>query len=403
MRKRQLNDLAVFGGAPAFAEPLHVGRPHLGERAGFDRRLDDIWNRRWLTNGGPYEQEFERRLEEFLGVRHCIATCNGTVALEILLRALDLHGEVLLPAFTFIATAHAVEWQRLTPVFCDIDAATHNIDPADAERKMTSRTTAIIAVHVWGRPAPIDALTTLATRHRLRLILDAAHAFGCTHRGRPIGGSGDAEVFSFHATKVLNTFEGGAITTNDDGLAETLRRTRTFGFTGYDRVESIGTNGKMTEVAAAMGLTSLESFDRFVAKNRADYTNYQRCLSSVPGVSLVPYDDREHGNYQYLALEIDEHTAGISRDDLWTTLLAENILARRYFFPGCHRMPPYAGRTPPIDLPNTDRLSSRILCLPSGAELRAEDIEEVVGVRGFVVGHGSAVAGRLHAGSNTAD
>jgi dTDP-4-amino-4,6-dideoxygalactose transaminase len=394
---RGLNDLAIFGRRPAFAEPVHVGRPHLGDRQAFLQRVNAIWERRYLTNGGPCEQELESRLSAFLGVRHCITTCNATVALAILLRALDVDGDVLVPSFTFIATAHAVEWQGLTPVFCDIDPATHNLHPDDAERRVTAKTRAILGVHVWGRPAPIEALGAIASRHRLRLIFDAAHAFGCTFRGRPIGGFGDAEVFSFHATKVVNTFEGGAITTNDDTLASRLRRMRNFGFTGYDRVESPGLNAKMSEVAAAMGLTSLESYDAFVAVNRGNYERYRQSLDGTPGVRVVPYDESERHNFQYVVLEIDAAAAGLTRDELQAVLWAEQVFARRYFHPGCHRMAPYAARfadAAPV-LPATDALSARVLCLPSGAGVSPREAGEIAAIVRLALQNAAAIHRRL--------
>jgi dTDP-4-amino-4,6-dideoxygalactose transaminase len=397
MQKRRLEDLAIFGGTPAFAEPLHVGRPHLGDREAFLRRVNDVWDRRWLTNGGPYEHEFEQRLQKVLDVRHCIVTANATVALEILIRALDLQGEVLLPTFTFVATAHAVQWLGLTPVFCDIDSRTHNLDADDVERRITSRSSAILGVHLWGRPAPIERLADVARRHDLRLIFDAAQAFGCTHRGRTIGGFGDAEVFSFHATKVLNTFEGGAIATNDNDLAERVRRMRIFGFTGYDRVESAGTNGKLSEIGAAMGLTSLESLDQFVADNCAHYETYKRLLEPVSGVSLEIYEKGERNNYQYVVTQVDELVTGVTRDDLQSVLLAEQVLARRYFFPGCHRMAPYVdGPAGNVTLPHSDHLASRVLCLPSGAGLDDETIAAIVDLIVFTIEHGAAVRARLH-------
>ena len=232
--KRSLTDLAIFGGEPAFNEILHVGRPNIGDRKKLIARLNAILDRRWLTNNGPVVQEFEERLAEFLGVRHVITVVNATIGLELVIRALKLTGEVIVPAFTFVATAHALQWQEITPVFSDIDPATHNLDPACIERMLTPRTTGIIGVHVWGRPCDIEALEAIARKHNLALLFDAAHAFGVSHRGRMIGQFGQAEVFSFHATKFFNTFEGGAIATNNDDLAEKLRLMRNFGFSGME-------------------------------------------------------------------------------------------------------------------------------------------------------------------------
>jgi dTDP-4-amino-4,6-dideoxygalactose transaminase len=197
---------------PLFKQPLHVGRPNLTNRARFLELVGDMLDRAWLTNNGPLVQEFESRIAEYLGVKHCIAVCNATIGLELAIRAAGLKGEVIVPSYTFIATAHALQWQEITPVFADMDADTYNIDPGKVERLITPRTSGIIATHVWGRSCDIDALTEICRKRSLVLIFDAAHAFGCSYKGKSIGGFGLAEVFSFHATKFLNAFEGGAVT-----------------------------------------------------------------------------------------------------------------------------------------------------------------------------------------------
>jgi dTDP-4-amino-4,6-dideoxygalactose transaminase len=198
---RSPRDLAINGAPPAFSEPLHVGRPNVGDKQKLLDYASAILDRAWLTNNGPMVQEFERRVESYLGVKHCVAICNGTVALEIAIRALGLSGEVIVPSYTFIATAHAVHWQGIKPVFADIDPRTHNLDPDSVRSKITPRTSGIVGVHVWGRPAPIEQLKSISDEHELALIFDAAHAFGCSHKGRMIGNFGSAEVLSFHATK----------------------------------------------------------------------------------------------------------------------------------------------------------------------------------------------------------
>src|SRR4051812_19850552 len=218
-----LEDFAIFGAPPAFAEPLHVGRPNLGDRGRLLERIGRVLDSRCLTNQGPYADELERRLAELLGVDHCVVTSNATSALELVARAMGMTGEVLMPSFTFIATAHALSWVGATPVFCDIDPHTHTLDPAAAEAALTPQTQGIVGVHLWGRPCDIEALTELAGARGLSLIFDASHALGCSYRGRPVGGFGTAEVFSFHATKIVNAFEGGAVATNDADLAERLR------------------------------------------------------------------------------------------------------------------------------------------------------------------------------------
>jgi dTDP-4-amino-4,6-dideoxygalactose transaminase len=402
VRVNQCTDLAVFGGVPAFEEKLHVGRPNIGDRRRLVARLDDILDRRWFTNDGCYVQEFERAIALMVGVRHCIAMCNGTVALEILIRALGLSGEVILPSFTFVATAHALHWQGITPIFCDIDPHTHTIDPDKARRLITPRTTGIIGVHLWGRACDVEALAALAQEHDLRVILDAAHAFGCSYQGRMIGSFGDAEVFSFHATKLVNTFEGGAVVTNDDTLAAKLRLMKNFGFAGYDKVADIGTNGKMNEVSAAMGLTGFESLDEFISVNYHNYKQYQREIEGIPGLRLLSFDETERCNYQYIVLEIDEAVTHISRDQVKDVLWAENILARRYFYPGCHRMEPYRSRWPHagLHLPETEALAANVLVLPTGTAIGAGEISTICDVLRFVVAHGGEIGERLalHAG-----
>lgn len=364
------SDLAINGATPAFAEALHVGRPNLGDRDELLRYTGEIYDRRWLTNNGPLVQELEENIARRLGVAHCVAMCNGTVALEIAIRALGLSGEVIVPSYTFIATAHALHWQAITPVFADIDPSTHNLDPAAVERMITPRTTGIIGVHLWGRAAPVDELQQLADARGLQLMFDAAHAFDCSLGGHRIGGFGRCEVLSFHATKVFNTFEGGAVVTNNVELAETMRLMRNFGFHGYDNVVHPGTNGKMPEINAAMGLVNLASLPEFIAANRVNYHAYQRAFEAIDGVRLIEYAEQDSPNYHYIVAEIDSLFAA-SRDQVVDALQAENILARKYFWPGCHRMQPYRQLFPHANLllANTESVAGRVVVLPTGQSL----------------------------------
>jgi dTDP-4-amino-4,6-dideoxygalactose transaminase len=397
MNKLNLEELAIFGGTPAFSEQIHVGRPNIGDRASLLERINDLLDRRWLTNNGPYVQELETRIASLLGVKHCIATCNGTVALEIAIKATGLCGEVIVPSFTFIATAHALQWQEITPVFCDVDPRTHTLNPWRVEAMITPRTSGIIGVHVWGQPCDVEALTEIARKHNLKLMFDASHAFGCSYQGQMIGNFGEAEVFSFHATKFFNTFEGGAIVTNNDELAAKIRLMKNFGFAGYDQVVYIGTNGKMSEVSAAMGLTSLESLDDFISINYGNYKQYQYELAGIPGISLFTNGETEKCNYQYLVLEVDESVAEVSRDQLITILSAENVLARRYFYPGCHRMEPYLSYFPHAGLllPETDKLVRRVLVLPTGKAVGLGDISKICEIIRLVVAWGEEVREKL--------
>ena len=374
--------LAVLGGQPEFAEPVHVGRPNIPDTERLMQRFRDILDRRWLTNDGPMVKEFERRICDYLGVRNCVAMCNATVALEIAIRALELKGEVIIPSFTFVATAHALQWQQITPVFADVASTGHNIDPARVERHITPRTTGILATHVWGRSCDIEALQEIADRRKLKLMFDAAHAFGCTHKGKMIGGFGQAEVFSFHATKFMNSAEGGAVVTNDDALAKRIRLMRNFGFVGYDDVDYVGTNGKMNELSAAMGITSFEAIDDIVAANRRNYDTYRRCFSDIPGFQIEQFSDQEKCNYQYLVAEVSPEICGLTRDEFVTVLHRENILVRRYFSPGCHRHEPYKSYFPfsGLLLPETERLSDRVILFPTGTSITNMEIERIVEV-----------------------
>ncbi|MGA2315954.1 MAG: aminotransferase class I/II-fold pyridoxal phosphate-dependent enzyme [Thermodesulfobacteriota bacterium] len=389
----KLNKLSIFGGTPVFQHKLHVGCPNIGNRSRLLSRISDMMDRRCLTNNGLYVSEFEAKITELLGTRHCIATCNGTLALEIAIRAAELTGEVIIPSFTFVATAHALQWQGITPIFCDVNPRTHNIDAGQIEALITARTAGIIGVHLWGRPCDVESLTAIAQRHKLKLLFDAAHAFGCSYQGRMIGNFGDAEIFSFHATKFFNTFEGGAVVTNNEDLASKIRLMRNFGFSGYDNVISIGINAKMSEVAAAMGLTGLESLDEFISTNYRNYKQYQHELEGIPGVQLLQYNEAEKCNYQYIVLEIDENLTKVSRDQFIEILHAENVLARRYYYPGCHNMMPY--RQDAINcglkLSETERLAKRVLTLPTGTAIGLSDIINICQIIRLVVTRGAEV------------
>ncbi|HEV2681311.1 MAG TPA: DegT/DnrJ/EryC1/StrS family aminotransferase [Rhodanobacter sp.] len=381
-------DLAINGAEPAFDEPLHVGRPNVGSRETFMRLAGEMFDRQWLSNNGPLVQEFEQRVATYLGVKHCVAMCNGTIALEIAIRALGLTGEVIVPSWTFVATAHALYWQGITPVFADIDPATHNLDPDAVRRMITPRTSGIIGVHLWGRAAPADELQAIADEHGLKLMFDAAHAFGSTYKGQTIGRFGACEVLSFHATKSFNTFEGGAVVTNDDELAETMRLMRNFGFAGYDNVIHPGTNGKMIEVCAAMGLTNLDAHEDVIANNRRNHHAYKQALAEIPGVAVLDYDPAERNSYHYIVIEIDKNSAA-SREEIVAALQAENILARKYFWPGCHKMKPYSDLFPHagLMLPHSEDVAARLIVLPNGAGVGDAEIGVIWDILALLLNH----------------
>ncbi|WP_341327599.1 DegT/DnrJ/EryC1/StrS family aminotransferase [Methylotuvimicrobium sp. KM2] len=378
--KKSKSDLAINGGAPAFQQPLHVGRPNMGDKAAFMRYVDQIFDNRWLSNNGPLVQELEQRIANYHQVKHCVAMCNGTIALEIAIRALELTGEVILPSYTFIATAHALHWQEITPVFADIDPVTHCLDPEAVRKMITPKTTGIIGVHLWGHAAPVNDLQAVADEYGLQLLFDAAHAFGCSYQGQMIGNFGRCEVLSFHATKFFNTFEGGAVLTNDDELAEKMRLMRNFGFAGMDNVIHPGTNGKMTEICAAMGLVNLDNLGVVLEANRRNYLAYQQEFADLP-VRLFAFDERERKNYQYVVMEVGE-VCPVSRDEIVKALHAENVLARRYFWPGCHNMKPFKELFPHAGLllQNTQLVADRVIVLPTGNAMTVESVRLVCNI-----------------------
>ncbi len=364
-----------------FDHPLHVGAPNIGDTDLFFQYAEEMFGRRWLTNHGELVLQFEKELREYLGVKHCIAMCNGTVALEIAIRGLDLADEVIVPSLTFVATAHALQWQGITPVFCDVDPVTLCIDPLEVERLITPRTTGILGVHVFGQCCNVDALQSIADAHGIKLMFDAAHAFGNKLGGRKVANFGECEVLSFHATKFFNSFEGGAVVTNNDALAEKIMFMQNFGFADLDRVEHIGINGKMTEICAAMGLVNLRSIDQFMETNRRNYTAYAHEIAAIDGLQLIYNRDpegQEQNNQQYVAVEVTE-SFPLGRNELMRRLHQENVLVRRYFWPGCHRMEPYRTLQPDAgrNLPVTESILERILLFPTGVAMNPDKIRRV--------------------------
>ena len=391
--------LAAFGGTPRSARTLHVGRPNVPDREAVLSRIGAALDRRWLSNDGPLVAEFEETVAEMLGVRHCVAVSNATAGIALAARAVGLTGDVAVPAFTFVATAHALAWHGIHPVFCDIDRDTHQLDPALVEPALTESTTGILAAHTWGRPGDVAALTEVARRNDLQLLFDAAPAFGATVGDRYVGSFGRAEVVSFHATKVVNAGEGGALLTDDDEVAERARTMRSFGFFDNDTVVALGTNAKMSELAAAMALASLESYPHFRDVNRRNFELYTAALAPVPGLAVLPYHQGGLANYNNVVIEVDAGLAGITRDLVLQVMTAENVLVRRYFYPGCHRMEPYRSQRPPTaeDFPVTDLVASRVLSLPTGTDIGPEDVALVCELLAGLVEHGkqvTALAGR---------
>ena len=310
--KHSIADWAIFGGQPAFAAPIHVGQLCLPLWDGVEAAVRGIFERQWYANHGPLVHQLEQAFAEFIGVRHAIAVTNGTIALMIMAKALDMVGEVIVPAFTFPATAQALSWAGLTPVFGDVDPGTHNLSAKAARDLVTPRTRAILGVHLWGRACDPTGLRELAQEFGLRLVYDACHAVACTHRGARIGGLGDVEAFSFHATKILSATEGGCITTNDDALAARIRTIRSFHPGETHAPVSLRINGKMSEAQAAFALLSLADLPRNIERNRARYETYRQGLAGLAGISLIAYPEQEANNHQYVVIEVDAEAAGCS-------------------------------------------------------------------------------------------
>jgi dTDP-4-amino-4,6-dideoxyglucose len=389
--KNSLGDLALLGGEPEFDDPIYVGRPTNINREDLFRRLGLALDRQWLTNDGPLCRALEERIADLVSVKHCVAVSSGTVGLQLVIRALGLTGEIIMPSMTFIATAHAARWLGLDPRFCDIDPVTRQIDPDLIGVLVTPRTSAVLGVHLWGRVCDTDRIGAVSETHGLPVFYDAAHAIGCTRSGRPAGGAGAAEVFSLHATKVVGAFEGGAVTTNDDGLAELLRGLRTFGGGGSSPWG--GTNAKMSEASAAMGLCSLDVLKKSVEDNQSNLDAYRTYLADIPGLLPPPDLPGEAGNHQYAVVEVFAEETGVDRDLLWQVLLAENIVAKPYFSPPCHLHAPYVAQRP-VRLPHTEALAARTLALPTGSAVGTREVRRICSVIRLALSRGRALAER---------
>lgn len=361
--------------------PLFVTRPSLPPFELFAERLRAVWDSRVLTNGGPQHRQFEAALAEHLGVEHISLFTNGTIALVTALQALDIEGEVITTPYSFVATAHSLLWNGLTPVFADIDPVSLNLDPARVEAAITPRTRAILAVHCYGRPCDHAALRDIADRHGLRLLYDAAHAFGIRRDGASILRDGDLSVMSFHATKVFQTFEGGAIVSPDAATRQRIDRLKNFGFVNEVTVATQGINGKMSEFNAALGLLQLERVDGEIARRAAVAAAYRRELAGIEGLRCLaplPGASENHGYFPVLV----EDAFPLDRDALYAAMRAEDIYARRYFHPLISDMPMYAHlpSAAPHNLPVARHTAERVLCLPIFADLSPADLERVLAV-----------------------
>ena len=339
--------------------------------------IRDIWDSHWLTNMGAKHQKLIGELKQYLGVEHLDLVTNGHMALELSLQALNLSGEVITTPFTFISTTHAITRNGLTPVFCDIDPETYTMDPSKIEALITDKTSAIMPVHVYGNVCDVEAIEAIAEKHGLKVIYDAAHVFGVKYKGKGIGSFGDVSCFSFHATKVFNTIEGGAAILKDPEAVERFYRLKDFGILDSDRIDCVGPNAKMNEFCAAMGLCNLRHVDREIAKRAAVVRRYREKLADVEGLRLNTVQKDVTPNHAYFPVLIDPERFGMTRDELCEKLKEAHIFARKYFYPCVNAAECYSDRYNPEDTPVALDYSRRVLTLPLYADLAEEDVDRI--------------------------
>lgn len=362
------------------ANRITVTQPCLPPLDEFMPYLQKIWDNKWLTNNGPLHKQLEDELSNYLGVKYISLFSNGTLALITALQALNIHREVITTPFSFIATTHSLWWNKITPVFVDVEPNYYNLDPAKIEAAITPRTTAIMPVHVYGNPCKMAEIQRIADKHGLRVIYDAAHAFGVKVEGESVLNFGDLSVLSFHATKVYSTIEGGAIICHSAEMKHHIDNLKNFGFRGEIVVEEPGINAKMNEVQAAYGLLQLKYVDGFIKKRKQISDRYRALLKDVPGIKMLPDMDGVQHGYSYFPIFVDEKAYGMSRDNLYEKLKENNIFGRRYFYPLISEFHPYheLHSSSPENLPVATKASREVICLPLYVELGDEDIERTV-------------------------
>jgi dTDP-4-amino-4,6-dideoxygalactose transaminase len=355
-----------------FEKPVTVTQPSLPDVQTYIEYVKEIWDRKWLTNNGPVHEEFKAHLKKHLKTSNIELFTNGHMALEIALKAFGLKGEVITTPFTFASTIHALKNCNLEPVFCDIDPVTYNIDPAKIEELITDQTSAIVAVHVFGQPCDVKALQEIAEKYGLKVIYDAAHAFGVTIDGEGISNFGDASMFSFHATKVFHSIEGGMLAFADEQLSATLNAYKNFGMTSPEEVNYIGTNAKMNEFQAAMGLCNLEIVEKEIQSRGTAFVNYLKELDDIKDIQLMRIQEEVKHNYSYFPILLKDLE---QRDFLCTQLARYNVIARKYFYPLCSQFEcyDYDVRDTPVAL----NVSDRVLCLPMHANLSVKEVIQI--------------------------
>lgn len=362
-------------------KPIYVTQPYLPPLDEFIPYLEKIWSSKILTNGGAFHKELEVALCEYLGVEYISLFTNGTIALVTALQALEVKGEVITTPYSFVATSHSLIWNGIKPIFVDIDPNTLNLDALKVESAITPETTAILPVHCYGHPCDVEAISDIAHRHNLRVIYDAAHAFGVKDNGGSILRHGDLSILSFHATKIFNTFEGGAIVCRDAKTKLKIDQLKNFGFVDEITVVAPGINGKMSELNAAAGLMQLRYMDEVIRMRGDVDAIYRKSLSAIKGIRCLNGVSGIKGNFSYFPILVEPHYP-ISRDSLYEKLKQNNVFARRYFFPLISEFPMYRGLSSAQEsnLTVATRIASRILCLPIYPELTEQDQQRVINV-----------------------
>lgn len=349
---------------------INVTKPFLPPYEEYEHLLKDIWKREWLTNNGPLVNEFELKIKEYLNVPHFFYVSNGTVALQLAIRALKLKGEIITTPFSFVATTSSIVWEGCAPVFVDIDPRTLNINPLLIEQSITTNTSAILATHVYGNPCDIDEIYRIAQKHNLKVIYDGAHAFGTKYDQNSVLSYGDISTLSFHATKIFHTIEGGGIITHDPLIAKEIAHLRNFGFDGPENFHGIGINGKNSEVHAAMGLCNLKYIDAILSKRKSLAERYNKMLGPLKAFKPLIHPNTEFNNAYYAILFEDEFTLLKSIE----ALKGVYVYPRRYFYPSLEKLN-YVNNE--LQVPITDELSKRVLCLPMYHELSIEEVDMI--------------------------
>jgi len=358
-----------------------VTQPSLPDLTDYTEKLKQIWESKWLTNNGPFHQAFEQKLAEHLGVPYVSLFSNGTLALMVALKVLDIQGEVITTPYTFVATAHSLRWNNITPVFADVDPVYGNLDVQAVEKLITHKTTAIMPVHVYGNPVDVEGFEKLAKKYNLKIIYDAAHAFGVEKNGNSILNYGDLSILSFHATKTFNTIEGGAIISHDAETKKQIDYLKNFGFENETSVVTLGINAKMNELIAAFGLLQLKDIDKSIAKRKEVAGKYRELLKEVKGIRFIEDMEGVKHNYSYFPVFVDKEYP-LTRDELYEKLKENHIFGRRYFYPLVSEFPMYKDlpSAKAKNLPNAVKMAEEVICLPIYSELNHIDIKRIINI-----------------------